>query len=107
MRQPHVEHVQTKQQVFAEIPLLDELRQILVACRNDADVDAAGAPILADLLHLAVFQGAQQHHLEPWAHRLDFIKKQGAAVGELELARLVAVRSREGTAHMTEELRSQ
>ena len=51
-----------------------------------------------------MFQGPQQHYLEPWTHRLDLIKEQGAAVGQLEFARFVAVGAREGAAHVTEQL---
>ena len=63
--------------------------------------DAVGA----DLLQLAGLHEAQQQPLHPQGHLADFVEEDGAAVGELELADLVAIGAREGALDVAEQLR--
>ena len=58
-----------------------------------------------DRLDLAGFEEAQEQRLHAQAHLADFVEEQRAAVGELQLARLVAVGAREAALDVAEELR--
>ena len=62
-RDADVEHVEAEEQVLAETALLDQLRQILVAGRDNAHIDSVRAALLPDLLHLALLEDPQQHDL--------------------------------------------
>ena len=51
------------------------------------------------------FEEAQQESLHPQGHLANFIQEDRAAIGELELARLVAIGAGKTSLHVTEELR--
>ena len=59
----------------------------------------------ADLLEFARLEEPQQQALHPQGHLADFVEEDGALVGLLELAGLVAVRPGEAALHVAEELR--
>ena len=59
----------------------------------------------ADLLQLAGFEEPQQQTLHPQRHLADFVEEDGAAVGHLELALLVAIGAGEAALDVAEELR--
>ena len=63
--------------------------------------DALGA----DLLDLAGLEEPQQQPLHPQRHLADFVEEDGAVVGHLELAGLVAVGAGEAALHVAEQLR--
>ena len=96
--------VQPVEQVFAEPAVGDHGAEIAIRRRNRAHVDAPARPIGPDLLQLAGFEEAQQKSLHPQGHLADFVEEDRAAVGELELARLVAIGAGKAALHVTEEL---
>ena len=60
--------------------LFDQLRQVLVAGENDADIDADGL-VAADGFKFAFLKDAQQLDLEGGGCGVDFIKENRAAIG--------------------------
>ena len=56
---------------------------------DDAHIHGDGA-LAADALHLAFFQHAQQLGLHGERHVPDFVEKDGAVLGLLELAEMAA-----------------
>ena len=103
-RHPEVDDVQAVVEVLAELALGDEVLQVAVGGGDDADVDAAPGALGADLLQLAGFEEAEQQPLHAQRHLADFVEEDGAFVGGLELARLVAIGAGEAALHVTEEL---
>ena len=61
--------------------------------------------VRADRLDLAVLEEAQQQRLHAQAHLADFVEEQRAAVGQLQLAGLVAVGAGEAALDVAEQLR--
>ncbi|MNG22032.1 hypothetical protein D3C84_1064730 [compost metagenome] len=55
-------------------------------------------------LHHALLQQTQQFDLDIQAHAFDFIEKQGAAIGELELADAAFLRAGKGAGLVAEQL---
>ncbi len=92
------------EKVFAEVPRRHTLRQIAIRGADDADIDGSW-PRFTDRLDLAVLEETQQHRLHPQAHLADFIQKQYSAVGKQQLARAIAIRAREATFNVPEQLR--
>src|SRR5262245_33458745 len=90
-------------QIFAESSLPDQLFQVLMCGRNNANVDLhrlAGANALES--HL--LEHPQQFGLHFEANVTDLIEEQRAAIGELEPAHFIAVGAREGTFNVAEQL---
>ena len=69
---------------------------------NDADIEIGGT-VGSEALDLALLQNAQQLGLKVKRHLTDFVKKNGAAVGEFELAYFVCDRTGKGALRMAEE----
>ena len=63
-----------------------------------------GHPLGADLLDFAGLEEAQQQALHAQRHLPDFVEEDGAVVGHLELAGLVAIGAREAALHVPEQL---
>ncbi|PMQ17976.1 hypothetical protein JaAD80_02955 [Janthinobacterium sp. AD80] len=84
-RQAQLDHVQAVKQVFAEGAGTDHGRQVGVAGADDAHLHLPFA-VRAEALEAARFQHAQQFHLPGQRQVADFVQKQGAAVGRIELA---------------------
>ncbi len=103
-RHGQVNDVQPVEQVLAERALGDHVAQVAVGRGDDAHVDAAHRAIGADLLQLAGLQEPQQQALHAQRHLADFVEEDGAAVGHLELALLVAIGAGEAALHVAEEL---
>ncbi len=104
-RHGQVDDVQAVEQVLAERALGDHVAQVAVRRGDDADVDASHRAVGADLLQLAGFQEPQQQALHAQRHLADFVEEDGAAVGHLELARLVAIGAGEAALDVAEQLR--
>src|SRR5437660_294922 len=77
---------------------------VSVAAASAAAMGVAGAAVVADAVGLAVLQRLEQLGLERHRHLADLVEEEGAAVGQLELARLGARRAGEGAALVAEQL---
>ena len=100
-----VDDVQAIEQILAERALGDHVAQVAVRRGNDPDVDAPARAIGADLLQLAGLQESEQQPLHPQRHLADFVEENRPFVGELELARLVAIGAGEAALDVAEQLR--
>ena len=88
-RQVQVDDVEPVVEVLAEAARLDLLLEVAVGRGDDADVDRLGLGV-ADAEDDPLLQRAQELHLQRERHLADLVEEQRAAVGRLELARLVA-----------------
>ena len=104
-RHVDVDDAQPVQQVFAELAVRHHVAQVAVGGGDDAHVHLGLHVVGADGLHLAVLEKPQQQRLHAQAHLADFVEEERAAVRELQLARLVAVRAGEAALHVAEQLR--
>src|SRR5207245_9615735 len=77
---------------------------ILVRGCNHAHVHA-DCLARTDWLEALLLQHAKHFRLRAQAHVADFVEKQRAAIGLLELSNLVVGRAREAALHMAEEFR--
>ncbi|HEU4404828.1 MAG TPA: hypothetical protein VFS43_06010 [Polyangiaceae bacterium] len=102
-RHVELDHVEPVVQVFAEAAGRDLGHEVLVGGRDDAHVDPR-RPLGAQRLHLALLDRAQQLGLRRKAEVGDLVEEEHAAVGEGELAALVAGRAGEGALLVAEEL---
>jgi hypothetical protein len=100
-----MDDVEAIEQIFAELPLIDQMPQVTVGGGNDPDVGDGAGPLGPDLLQLARFQEAEEKTLHAQRHLADLVEEHGALVCQLELARLVAIGAGEAPLHMAEELR--
>ena len=103
-RQVQVHDVEAVVEVLAEAAGLHLDLEVAVGGGEDADVDRLGAGV-ADAHHHLLLQRAQDLDLQRQRHLADLVEEQGAAVGRLEAARLVADGAGEGAAHVAEQLR--
>ncbi len=103
-RQPDREGVHPVEQVLAEAALAHELVERAVGGRDQPEVDvdrlAAAQPLEA-----ALFEDAQDLGLRHQRQVADLVEEEGAAVGQLEPARLALVRAGEGALLVAEDLR--
>src|SRR5215471_51277 len=97
------QHVDPVVEILAERLVPHRLRGIAVGRRDDPHVDL-DLRLAADPADHAILQDAEILHLERGTHLRDLIEEDGAAVGQLEEARLALVRAREGALLVTEEL---
>ena len=100
-----VHDVEAVHQVFAEVARRHGGHDVLVGGRDDPHVDLGPDRLGADGLNLAVLQEPQEHRLHPQAHFGDLVQEDGAAMGLLQHADLVAVSVREGAFDVAEQLR--
>ena len=77
----NLKHVQAKKQIVAKRPLGNLALQILMRCRQDADVQRVRL-IATDRQYFAMLQHAQQLHLHRQRNVGQFVEEDGAAVGE-------------------------
>src|SRR5262249_3781915 len=70
---------------------------------DDPHVDATRL-VATQTLHLALLEHAQELRLHGQGQRVHVVEEDGAAIGDLEAARLAPDRSREGAALVAEEL---
>ena len=84
-RQPDRRDVEAIEQILAEHALADQLRQVAVRRRDDADI-GADRRAAADRGVFALLQHAQQPGLRLERHVADLVEKQRAALGLLEAA---------------------
>ena len=96
------ENVDAMVQILAERALLDQFVEIAVRRHDHANVHRNGA-IAADALHLALFQHAQQLRLHHQRHVADFVQKQRAVIGLLELADVARQRAGERSLFVAEQ----
>ena len=80
------QHMQAVKQVFTKTPVTHHLQQIARGGGHHAHVKTHNL-VRAQWLNLALLQGPQQLGLQAQRHVADFVQKQGAAIGQLELAR--------------------
>ena len=98
-----IDDVEAVVEVLAKGPLGHRLFEVLVGGGDDADVDLDVA-VGAQPRELAVLEHLQELGLERQGHLADLVEEHGAAIGELELARLPPVGPGEGAALVAEEL---
>jgi hypothetical protein len=103
-RQMEPDDVQAVEEVFAEPALGHQRVQIGVGGGDDPDVDAVRLRV-ADRVHFAGLEKAEQLGLHVEAHVADFVEEQGAARGRANDALEVVGRAGERSAAMAEQLR--
>ena len=96
------EDVQPVVEVLAEVALLDQVDQVAVGRRDQAEVDA-DRTVGADRIDLAVLQRAQQLHLDVERQLADLVEEERAAVGLAELADMLVGGAGEGALLVAEE----
>ncbi len=82
-RQSQAHDVEAMQQVFAEETQPHALLEILMRCRDDADIRLLRR-VATDAVVLAVGEHAQQPYLQIGRHVADLVEKQRSALGLLE-----------------------
>src|SRR5438128_4930925 len=97
------DHVQAVVEVFAELPLADQGRQIAVG-RGDHPYVYPERVLAADPLERLLLERAQDFRLGLEAHVADLVQEERAAVGELELATTPRQRAGEGPLLVAEQL---
>src|SRR4030095_11643966 len=103
-RNVDIEDVQAIVQVGAEEALRDHVVQVLVGGRNHAYVDLYGARA-AQADELARLQHAQELRLRAGRHLGHFVQKQHSSRRQLDLSGLGLLRTGEGAALESEQLR--
>ena len=101
-RNPHHDHRQTVVEVFAEIPFLNLLAQVLVRGGHHAHVDL-DVPVASHAADAALLQGAQHLGLRRERHVADLVHEERASVGLLELALALLDGRGEGPALVAEQ----
>ena len=96
-------HVEAVIEVLAEAPLFDQLRQVVVGRRQDAD-PCADLLVAAEALETLLLQDAEDFGLKRRGHVADFIEEEGPAVGLLELADALPLGPGEGALFVAEQL---
>jgi hypothetical protein len=92
-------------EVFPELAFPDHVVQVAVGRGDDPNVDVGGGGLGSHATNLARFEKPEQQGLHARTHVPDLVEKDGALVGELEGADLVAIGSRKAAPHMPEQLR--
>ena len=85
-RQLDLDALQPVIEILAEPAFLNELLQVLMRGRHQTHVHGDRPPA-AHPGHLALLEHPQQPHLKAGLHVADLVQEEGAAVGQLELAR--------------------
>src|SRR5207248_10888371 len=97
------DNVEAVKEIFAEGALFDGALQRFVGGGKDANVNR-DVPLAAVAGKLAVLQYVQELRLQRGMHLADLIEEDGAVIGLLELAELLAVGAGERTRLVAEEL---
>ena len=103
--QVHGQDVDAVEQILPELVEVDLPGEILVGGGNDPDIDVNGL-VAADPFKGFLFQDAEQFGLNFHADFADLIEKDGAAVGLLEAADPLFVRTGERAFFVAEQLGS-
>ena len=96
-------HVQTVEQVFAESSLGDFLFQDPCLWRLSLETSTLVSSLLPKGRTCAFLQNAVQFYLHGETHVANLVHEECSAVGCLEQAAAIFIRSGEGAAHVTEE----
>src|ERR1039457_7226681 len=99
----HGDHVETVEEVAAEVATLDLLLEIAIGRGKDAGIDRLRVG-RADRNHLAVLQHTEELHLRRRRRLPDLIEEERAASGRREEPGLVPHRTGERALYMAEEL---
>ena len=102
-RELDLDRVEAKEKILAKAPRLDLGVQIDVRGREHAHVHLTRARI-ADALHLAGLQHAQELRLLMQREISDLVQEECSAIGELEAAHAIGLRIRERSLHVSKEL---
>ena len=97
------DNVEAVKEIFAEGALFDGALQRFVGGGKDAHVNR-DVPLAAEAGKFAVLQYVQELRLQRGMHLADLIEEDGAVIGLLELAELLAVGAGERTRLVAEEL---
>src|ERR1700686_1247398 len=95
-------HVETIEQILAEVALFHPLLQIAMGGCDDPHIDLLR--LAADRRHNALLESAQDFGLHRKIHVADLIEKKGSAVGFAERTLALEDGSGEGALDVTEEL---
>src|SRR6476646_11701640 len=90
--------------VLAELSGGDEVAEIPVGRGDDAHVNVRLRLIGTDRLDFAVFEKPKKQRLHTEAHVSDFVEKEHASMGELDLSSLVPEGAGEASFYMAEQL---
>ena len=101
-RHHHGIDIQAVVQVFAELAGFHHFNHVAVGGRNQTDIHFDGFPRTHGV-NLAFLNGAQQLHLHVERQFRHFIEKQGAAVGFLKFAAMLAGGAGEGAFFVAKE----
>jgi hypothetical protein len=99
----NVDHPQAKIKILSEEVLSDQIEQVTVGCRDQADVDLYRF-FSPETLERVSFQDAEQFCLTGETHLPDFVEENRASVCPFELPNVPTVGSREGANLVTEQL---
>src|SRR3954469_21289912 len=102
-RQAREQHLDTEQEIRSEAPVRDQLLEVLVGCRDDADVGAAIGERAERAIPL-VLQEAQERRLPFWREGVDLVEEQRAPFGERDDAQRALARIGIGAALVAEQL---
>ena len=86
-RQLQFEHVEAVEQIFSKQPVIDEFLQVLVRCRDDADVDRDD-PVMTDTHDLPLLKNPEESALQLRSDIADLIEENCPIVSELEQSSL-------------------
>src|SRR5438270_8113570 len=98
------QHIQSIEEIFAEVARLHLRFEILVRRGDHAHIHFDGL-LAADALKRLLLQNAQHFRLRLETHVADLVEEERAAVGELELSFPLVDRAGEGALAMTEQFR--
>jgi len=84
-RQPDRNHIQPEVKIFPEQALVDQVAQILVGCRDNANI-CLDRSSTANGGVFALLQNPQEARLSFHGHIADLVEEQRSAVGLLEPA---------------------
>ena len=102
-RQLQFEHVEAVEQIFSKQPVIDEFLQVLVRCRDDADVDRDD-PVMTDTHDLPLLKNPEESALQLRSDIADLIEEDCPIVSELEQSSLTPFYcSGEGTVDVSEQ----
>jgi hypothetical protein len=104
--QPDLHHLEPVVEVFPHFAQADFLLEISVGGRNQTNVHLGGGRA-ADPLEFALFENAQELHLDLGRDVANFIEEDGAAVRPVEPALVVPDGAGERPFDMAEEFRFQ
>src|SRR6516162_4376588 len=102
-RQSYRDHVETIEQILPEGSALDGVLNVSIRSRNEADINLNRARS-AHAFEFALLQNSQQFRLQRRRQFTDFVEKNRAAVGDLDLSFFLRNGSGERTLLVAEKL---